>query len=202
MHSCSVPETLATFDAYLARRGRTRRTREKYAHFLRQFEMWVGDREPGSFTAQELELRYLGQWHDRFEARNGKPPSASTVRHHICALKSYYAFLERFDLIQGRNPKRQIDAPRVDRKANDWLGRGEEEALLRAVRTPQERILVHLLRFTGLRIGEATTLLNEDVDLGEGTITIRQSKTLSGRRVIPILPELRSEIQVWQRYQS
>jgi site-specific recombinase XerD len=202
MHSCSVPDTLASFDAYLARRGRAARTRDKYAHFLRQFTSWAGDRAPGSFTAQEIELGYLGTWHTEFERRHGKPPSPNTLRHHIAALKSYYAFLERFDLIDSRNPMRQIDGPRVERKANDWLSPKEDDQLLSAVRTPHERIVIYLLRFTGLRIGEATSLLNDDVDLAAETITIRSSKTPSGRRVIPVLPDLRPELVAWQRYQA
>jgi integrase/recombinase XerD len=201
MRTCTVSDTLKSFDAYLARRGRATRTREKYTYFLRRLERWAGERDVGSIASREIELDYLGDWYSTFESAHGRPPSANTVRHHIAALKSYYAFLERFDFIDGRNPMRQIDAPRVERKSNDWLNSKEDDALLRAARTPQERILVYLLRFSGLRIGEATSLLNEDVDTVAESITVRKSKTPSGRRAVPMLPELRPEILAWQRYQ-
>jgi integrase/recombinase XerD len=96
---------------------------------------------------------------------------------------------------------RQIDAPLPPRKANDWLSAADDEALLRACETPTEKIVVCLLRFSGLRIGEARSLNNRDVDLVAGTITVRKSKTPSGRRVIPILQELRPHIQSWQQHQ-
>jgi site-specific recombinase XerD len=197
MRTCTVSNTLKSFDAYLARRGRAARTREKYMHFLHGFEQWAGDRDVDSIASGEIELSYLGAWCASFEHAHGRPPSPNTVRHHIAALKSYYAFLERFDLIGGRNPMRQIDAPRVERKANDWLNVKEDEALLRAARTPQERILIYLLRFSGLRIGEAAGLLNEDVDTAAESITVRTSKTPSGRRVVPMLPELHPEVLAW-----
>ena len=55
---------------------------------------------------------------------------------------------------------RQIDAPQPPRRANDWLSGTDDEALLRACETPNEKIVVSLLRFSGLRIGEARTLKN------------------------------------------
>jgi site-specific recombinase XerD len=200
MPAQTVASTVTSFMAYLSRRGRAPRTRAKYGRYLKDFVAWAGAADPGTITAQEIELEYLSGWFERFEALRGRPPAPHTVRLHIGALKSYYAFLERFDLV-GKNPMRQIDAPQPPRKANDWLSGTDDEALLRACETPSEKIVVSLLRFSGLRIGEARTLTNRDVDLAAGTITVRMSKTPAGRRMIPILQELRPHIQSWQQHQ-
>jgi integrase/recombinase XerC len=200
MPAHTVSSTVTSFMAYLSRRGRAPRTRTKYGRYLKDFVAWAGEADPGDLTAQAIELEYLGGWFERFEERRGRPPAPHTVRLHIGALKSYYAFLERFDLI-GKNPMRQIDSPQPPRRANDWLSRAEDEALLRACETPNEKIVVWLLRFSGLRIGEARALCNRDVDLAAGTITVRTSKTASGRRVIPILAELQPQIHAWHRHQ-
>jgi integrase len=50
--------------------------------------------------------------------------------------------------------------------------------------------LIALLRWSGLRISEATSLTLADLDLNHGheTLTVRASKTPAGRRSIPILP--------------
>jgi integrase/recombinase XerD len=192
--------TVASFLAYLTRRGRAENTRVKYGRYLRDFAQWAGERDPGEIPAHQIELEYLGRWHARFEERRGHPPAPHTLRLHIGALRSYYAFLERFDLI-SRNPMRQIDSPKPPQRANDWLSPAEDEALLQACETPHERVVLWLLRFSGLRIGEARGLRNRDIDLGAGTITVRASKTTAGRRVIPILTELRPHIQAWQRHQ-
>jgi integrase/recombinase XerD len=196
----TVSSTVASFMAYMSRRGRAERTRAKYARYLNDFAEWADQRSPGDITAQEIELDYLGQWFDQFQERRTRPPATHTVRLHIGALKSYYAFLERFDLI-GKNPMRQIDSPQPSQRRNDWLSPAEDEALLRACQTEHERIVVYLLRFSGLRIGEARGLQNRDVDLGRGTIAVRQSKTAAGHRTIPILAELQPRIQAWQRHQ-
>jgi integrase len=50
---------------------------------------------------------------------------------------------------------------------------------------------------TGLRIDEALTLINADVDLAAGRIGVRQSKSDAGYRSVPIAPELRPHIDAW-----
>ena len=72
------------------------------------------------------------------------------------------AWLERFDLLRGDdgallpNPMRAVEAPRVEQRANDWLRPAEDQALLGVDCNAQERIIIWLLRWTGLRVGEAT----------------------------------------------
>jgi integrase len=53
---------------------------------------------------------------------------------------------------------RQMDAPPVFRKANDWLRPEEDQKLLDACITRNEFLAVYLLRFTGLRVSEAVAL--------------------------------------------
>jgi integrase len=60
------------------------------------------------------------------------------------------------------------------------------------------RTLIVLLVETGLRVGiEALGLGWEDVDFGEGTITVQHSKTVAGRRVIPMSSYCKSALQEW-----
>lgn len=200
MPAYTVTSTVASFMAYLSRRGRAQRTRLKYERYLRDFADWAEDRDPGEISAREIELEYLECWVQQFRERRGDHPAPHTLRLHIGALRSYYAFLERFDLVT-RNPMRQVDYPQVPQRANDWLSSADDEALLRACKTPHEKIIVWLLRFSGLRIGEARALRCQDVDLSAGTITVRSSKTPAGRRVIPVLPELLPQLQSWQLHQ-
>ena len=56
--------------------------------------------------------------------------------------------------------------------------------MLDAVATPHERIVIWLLRWTGLRIGEACALTVADVDLERDEIRVRESKTASGLRTV------------------
>lgn len=75
------------------------------------------------------------------------------------------------------------------------------EALIAAAesldRSPESRIsdrlpMIGTLIFAGLRSGELGALLRRDVDLAEGRILIRQSKTAAGRREVTVSPILSS----------
>lgn len=63
--------------------------------------------------------------------------------------------------------------------------------------TLAEKTIVFLLRFTGLRVSEATTLRVKDVNLMTDRIIVRESKTDAGRRTIPILPGLKPVLRAW-----
>src|SRR5262249_41336062 len=117
----------------------------------------------------------------------GRPPAPKTVRNILGAMRAWYAFMERFDLIE-KNPMRQIDDPVCVRRTNDWLRPDQDEAVLSAQMNEQERLLINLLRWTGIRVSEARALLWSDVS-AEG-IPVRQSKTIRGIRTSPLLPEL------------
>ncbi len=52
----------------------------------------------------------------------------------------------------------------------------EEMSKLRSVLNKQDRLIFYLLRFTGLRIGEACALKCEDVDLERGLIRLTKTK--------------------------
>jgi integrase len=75
----------------------------------------------------------------------------------------------------------------------------EEEQRLLAVASPMVRMLVVLLVETGLRVAkEAYPLKWEDVDLLNGTIHIRESKTLAGRRMVPLSEYCKTELAGWR----
>jgi integrase len=105
------------------------------------------------------------------------------------------------------NPTIMLRPPKVPDTRINWLRADQDQALLEATKTPLEVVVVYLLRFTGMRASEAAELLNDDVVMEQtaeypwGYIRVRESKTASGERVIPIFPELRPVIQRWQARQ-
>jgi integrase len=195
------------FIDYLARQGRPAGTRLKYDHVLEQFTVWLDDRSPEQLSREELDC-YLQSWREEFQRRRGRKPSDASYRSQVCALCSFYSWLERFDLLrdeQGtplRNPMSPITAPVAKQRANDWLRPAEDSALLEVDCNPQERIIIWLLRWTGLRVGEATRLTIGDLDLtwGEEFLFVRESKTPAGRRAIVLVPELLPHVESWLRH--
>jgi integrase/recombinase XerD len=192
-------------------------TQKKYSHFLALFVRWAMDSDLNAITADSIENEYLAWWEREFELAQiarlgfdrgaGRAPGANTLRLHLNALASFYAWAERFDHIDCRNPMRRIERVAHAPKRNDWLRPDEDEALLRAAcrgaaqGRHQQKAIVWALRFLGVRVGELVSIRNRDVDLEQGDIVIMESKSQDGLRRIPIHPELRPELVEWMRYQ-
>jgi integrase len=172
------------FRAALRREGITDGTRTRYAGHVSQ--LMAVHPDPRTCTRAELEL-YL----DSLDVEPG------SLRVKTAALRKFYGYLEDRDLLDGPNPAARLKLPKRRRKPNDWLRPDEDAAVLRACVTPQERIVVALLRHGGLRVSEACGLLAADVDLENEELRVRASKTDSGLRTVPIAPELRIELEVW-----
>jgi len=186
--STTIRQAITAHAGWLGMR-RSEGTQAKYGQHLRALEEWAGDRPITKLTAQEIEFGFLGPW------SQGK--SSATIRNRMAAMKSLFEFAERFDIVE-RNPMRKIEAPARDEHMGNWLRPKEDAELLEAVVTPDEKIIVWLLRFTGLRVSEACALGWEDIDFTNQRLTVRKSKTASGRRTIPLHPMLVPALHSWQ----
>lgn len=195
----SVSELLAAHEAWLEG-NRSRGTVTKYRQLLGAFAEWLGERDLGDVRARDLELEYLARF-------NGH--SAATRRNHVAALRSLYNFAERFDFIE-RNPMRSINGPKREDEFKGSLPAVQDQAVLEACQTMQERTLVWLLRYTGLRVSEACSLRWADVDLEGGrfltdnmpALIVRVSKTERGRRTLPLPPLLVPVLRRWRLMQG
>jgi integrase len=190
--SMFVSELIAAHDGWLSMR-RSEGTRIKYGQHLKAFQEWAGNRPIESITAQEIEFEFLGPW--------AQTVSAATLRNRIAALRSLFEFCERFEYID-RNPMRRIESPPRDEKMGNWLRPEDDLALQEAAATPIERIVVMLLRYTGLRVSEACSLRWTDVNLEASppTLTVRTSKTNAGKRTIPVPAVLVPSLRSWRHY--
>jgi integrase len=132
--------------------------------------------------------------------------SAESINKTITRLGQILAVAEERDLIP-RNPVRVNTRNRklkAKRKRPVYLDSGEQIAAMIDAATeldakPQahtagRRALIATLVFAGLRIGEATALTWQDVDLANGRISVGDSKTDAGIRLVDILPALRDEL--------
>ena len=193
----SAHQLLDAFDSQLARQGRAAGTRARYGRVLNDFLASLEGRSPHALSAERID-RYLDDWQQRFGGRHGHPPALATYRGQLNALRCFYRSLERLSLLvdeDGRalpDPTRTIACPPAPPAHNDWLRPPEDQALLACPGSLQERFAVALLRWSGLRVSEATSLTLADLDLtaGRQTLTVRISKTPAGKRTLPILPPL------------
>jgi integrase len=199
-----APEQLATaFEGALSRQGRAAATRRKYVPTVRAFLEWSAalDRPPSSL---DIDL-FLADREAHVEHRIGRRPRRATVRAQIAALRSFFAYLERSGLLadaEGHavpNPMAAIVAPSLEQRPNDFLRPFEDAALLDCNSPPAERLVVWLLRWTGLRVAEACALRLQDLDLTPDleSLIVRKSKTTAGMRTIPLVPNLIPELRTW-----
>ncbi|MGH9744935.1 MAG: tyrosine-type recombinase/integrase [Candidatus Acidiferrales bacterium] len=101
----------------------------------------------------------------------------------------------------GKNPFDNVDflEERLERRQPKILTL-EEELNLLAECSPLLRALCVLLVETGLRIDrEALVLKWTDLDLEEEIVTVHQTKTLAGRRTIPLSDFCTRELMIWKR---
>jgi integrase/recombinase XerD len=187
-------------EAFASRLARTKApgTRTKYVQHVRHFLSWLGERDPVSVRASDIN-NYIDHWCAEAD------PAPSTQRIRLGAIKCFYEYLRSNDLLvgadgrEGASPVDRGEKPKIRQRTNDWLRDDEDRALLEAPITEQERIVISLLRWTGLRVSEACALRVCDVDLAREEIRVRQSKSDAGLRTIPIVPELNLELRAWLR---
>jgi site-specific recombinase XerD len=124
------------------------------------------------------------------------------------ALRGLYEFLDRFDLLADqdetliKNPLRNLDVPSAAKPQREHLTAAAASMLIEAATMPRQKIVLNLLRWTGLRAGEAVSLAEDDVDLERREIRVRTSKTPRGCRTIPLLPQLEEPVREWRTYRA
>ena len=196
---------LDAFVSHLQRTGRTAGTQRTYVATVRELlGSCDADAEVAELTPADID-RCLAAWRRDFIRRYGRPPSSSTYRNRVNALRAFYAWMERFDLLATTdrrplpNPMRRVLAPRPEQRRNDWLRAAEDRALLDSPMTETEQVVVWLLRWSGLRVSEACSMLVGDLDLSprRESVTVRRSKTAAGQRVVPVVPELAVVLHRW-----
>lgn len=121
------------------------------------------------------------------------------INRDLAVLRTMLNRAARQKLI-GRNPFQDVDFldERSVRRQPHILTFEEQEKLL-AVAPPRIRSLVVLITETGLRINrEALALKWEDIDFANDSLFVRQSKTPSGRRRIPLSTLCKAELLKWR----
>jgi integrase len=142
---------------------------------------YIGDLALESVTPLHIE---------RMLTELGKTSLSERSVHHVRAvLRAACNAAVRWRLIE-RNPVAGTQAPQVADYPARVLTIDEQAALLTAADGHRLAALYHLALGLGLRRGELLGLRWSDIDSDARTLSIRESKTASGRRMLPLTDNL------------
>ncbi len=124
--------------------------------------------------------------------------SASSVNRKISALKTYYKYLMRHQLVQT-NPMLKVTSPKISKKLPSFINESKTEEIFEAEgmnwdTEEQDHIIsmandiVSTLYQTGIRLSELINLKKGNVDLANTTIKVLGKR--NKERIIPITNEL------------
>jgi integrase len=154
--------------------------------------------------------------HGRIRKRTRRALSVTSINKTITRLGQILEVAVEYGLIGANPAKGRRRRLKPQKPAPVWLDRAEHiEALLDAASELDHhgkakggrdqkgglvyrRALLSTLVFSGLRIGELTALRWRDVDLADGRLTVRASKTDAGMRQVDLLPALRDELAAYK----
>ena len=166
-------------------------TKRTYAASIRMLMKFFGAARLNQISASRIEA------FKRERLKGGTGPA--TINRNFAVLRRMLKFAARERLI-AQSPFNEVDFldERSCRRQPHILTFEDQEKLL-SVAPPRLRVLIVLLTETGMRVNkEALSLKWCDVDLKEGVIYVRESKTPAGRRTVPLSELCKAELLRWK----
>ena len=193
--SLGFQETLHKFLGYSRVRNYSERTLEKYEKDLSHLFSFLEKRgiERLDDVSKKDLIEYENEVYASVRIKDGNPLAQSTKVGRICALKSFYNFLSKTELIPY-NPAATIEIPVVrNRKLREVLTEEETFKLLESAKGDnpidiRNRAILELLYSTGVRAEELINIGLRDIDLDKEELRIRYGKGRLGKseRLVPV----------------
>lgn len=110
-----------------------------------------------------------------------KPVSNTTINNYIRNLRVFFNWLDR-DYVIKRNPMKKVRQLKVNRKAKEYLADEEVRRLLSRLDKSyfsehRDYVMTLLMLDSGMRLGECSALLVEDLELSRRRINLRAEET-------------------------
>ncbi len=121
-------------------------------------------------------------------SRSGKPLSVASQRNRLTAVRTWFKFLMRENLILY-NPASELELPKPEKRLPKHTLTPEEAELVLTqpdIETDtglRDRAILEVLYSTGIRRQEVINLTRQDINAGAGVIAVRQGKGKKDRFV-------------------
>lgn len=155
-------------------RGRSKKTKENYQHYLKRFLLQSKVKDPSEIT--ELTIRKFRVWlNDLPYGRENLNMKKRTQNYYLIALRAFLKYLSK----NGHKTLApdKIELAKVGERSLDLISDAELKRFLDApsgddVKDKRDRALLHLLFSTGLRVSEIASL-DRDLDLSRNEFNVR-----------------------------
>ncbi|HBK85868.1 MAG TPA: site-specific tyrosine recombinase XerD, partial [Firmicutes bacterium] len=179
-----MEQQIEEYLAYLSvERGLAQNTLDAYGRDLRAYARFLQQHNFTSFrqTEKEAVRAYLEQLHNLGRA-------SSTISRNLAAIKSFYQFLVREDLL-ATDPTLHLDSPKVAKRLPRVLNLSEVETLLNQpsledAHSVRDKAMLEVIYATGIRVSELVSLNVLDINLETGYL--RCIGKGSKERIVPL----------------
>jgi integrase/recombinase XerC len=126
--------------------------------------------------------------------------AARSINRKLSALKSYFKFLQRLQIIEV-NPMSKISGPKTPKRLPSFVDEHQMEDLFTEVKFDngftgqRDKLILDLLYQTGVRRSELTHLKEIDADLFNSTIKVLGKR--NKERIIPISLDLKRNLETY-----
>lgn len=175
--------------AHLQARQYSAQTMRYQQMSLLAFFAWTDERGIARLTEITRPVLQRYQRHLAYAtSRNGKPLSASGQFNRLMALRGFFRFLTRENVLLY-NPASELELPKLEKRLpKDVLTAPEAESVLSQpdLDTPaglRDRAILEVLYSTGIRRMELVNLERQDLHASRGVLAIRQGKGKKDRFV-------------------
>ena len=211
---------------------RSKRLREKtiasYEQSLRLFERWCREQlavEDVDKVTEATIRRYINDLQERGkysfycddrtrginhpERRRDfrKPISVTTINNYIRNLRVFFNWLD-VEIVIRKNPMKKIRQLKNDRKARDFLTDEDFKKLVGCLDKSyfsehRDYAMIMLMIDSGMRLGECSCLLLDDINLARHQIALRAEITKGRKdRVVYFSPKTEQVLRRWLQYKD
>lgn len=211
---------------------RSRQLREKtlnsYEQSLRLFERWCCDEMKITTVDKVTESvirRYIISLQERgkysFYADDDKkntnhpdrrrdyrkPVSSITINNYIRNLRVFFNWIDQGDILK-KNPMKKVRQIKVDRTAKEFISDDEYKRLVSKLDKsyyPEHRdfVMINLMIDSGMRLGECSVLLVEDIDLTHKKVLLRAEITKGRKdRVVFFSAKTETILRRWLQFKD
>src|SRR5215212_5407471 len=193
-----VDQLVGRFLQDLQRQETSPKTRDAYRLDLFHFAAWFARTVGEAFSPEAVTPSDVRDY--RGHLMNVEKRQPATVNRRLAALRRFFQWAKALGLakeLPTDNVKGVASSPR----APHWLDKRDVDRLIRTVErhgNTRDLAIVLVLRHTGIRVSELSSLLLGDVEISErkGSLTVRSGKG-SKFRVLPLNVDARQAIAAY-----